>query len=656
MARRSKSASGAAGEAGVPAESAAPLRRGSTTKRYSPEERRALLDELESGSETLTAFCLRRGVSMATVCAWRRAARTPAGRAGRPKDAQRAAPAAKRREHSSEERRAAIEAFSRSGMKQRDFARAFGVSVSTLGKWLSRYAADGPKGLEPRQRGRPKGSGALPKLPERVREEIARTKLRFPDFGLKKVRDFLHRFQGVKVSTGAVRAELDRRQIPRAAPPRPKRKKPLPQRFERARSMQLWQTDITSFLLTRHSTRVYLVAFVDDCSRFVVSHALHVQMRGAHVQEALLEGISRFGKPEAVLTDQGPQYCTWYGKSAFRRLLEKQGIRHSVARSHHPQTVGKCERLWRTINEEFWSRVHPQELGEARERLSHWIAHYNFFRPHQSLEGHVPADRFFGAESALRKTLEGQLSKYELAAALDERDGPRKGVYLFGQVGDEQVSVSGERGELVVHTSSGLSTRIGLDNLGAPPTPAQKELSDGRERERVDGPAACVLERDASASDGEEAAEVCPAADLPSRSQGALDGGQPRGAGGGAPELHADPGDVAWEEASGGGLAGALDPAAACVAAQPAGAGGHAGRPPASTAAAPSPGGDDDGPDQERPASAGEADRGAGTRAGGPGGPDPAALVPAQAEDRAVGVGAADTGGENANAPQGARR
>ncbi len=69
MARGSKGASGAAGEAGVPAESAAPLRRGSRTKRYSPEERRALLDELESGSETLTAFCARRGVSMATVCA-----------------------------------------------------------------------------------------------------------------------------------------------------------------------------------------------------------------------------------------------------------------------------------------------------------------------------------------------------------------------------------------------------------------------------------------------------------------------------------------------------------------------------------------------------------------------------------------------------------
>ena len=41
-------------------------------------------------------------------------------------------------------------------------------------------------------------------MPEAVRAEIARTKLRFPSFWLRKVRDFLSRFQGVRVSTGTV--------------------------------------------------------------------------------------------------------------------------------------------------------------------------------------------------------------------------------------------------------------------------------------------------------------------------------------------------------------------------------------------------------------------------------------------------------------------
>jgi hypothetical protein len=46
----------------------------------------------------------------------------------------------------------------------------------------------------------------------------------------------------------------------------------------------------------------------------------------------------------------------------------------------------------------------------------------------------------------------------ELDAALEQ--APRKSVYLFGQVDDEQVSMVGERGALVVQTSSSSSGRV----------------------------------------------------------------------------------------------------------------------------------------------------------------------------------------------------
>src|SRR5262249_17596835 len=188
------------------------------------------------------------------------------------------------------------------------------------------------------------------------------------------------------------------------APKKPRRKAPRPRRFERTRPRELWQSDITSFVLARPGTRVYLVVFLDDFSRYIVSFGLHVQMRAATVCEVLLEGIARYGKPREVLTDQGPQYFAWRGKSAFRRLLDREGIRPVVARSHHPQTVGKCERLWETIGQEFWERARPSDLAEARVRLSHFVAHYNFFRPHQGIEGAVPAHRFFAAPAALPTT------------------------------------------------------------------------------------------------------------------------------------------------------------------------------------------------------------------------------------------------------------
>jgi hypothetical protein len=110
-----------------------------------------------------------------------------------------------------------------------------------------------------------------------------------------------------------------------------------------------------------------------------------------------------------------------------------------VARAHHPQTVGKCERFWESLKAEFLARVELEDLPDARTRLAHFVAHYNFFRPHQGINGLVPADRYFEAELALRRTHEARLASDELALALSSP--PRTSAYLFGQIGDEQVSV-----------------------------------------------------------------------------------------------------------------------------------------------------------------------------------------------------------------------
>ena len=45
--------------------------------------------------------------------------------------------------------------------------------------------------------------------------------------------------------------------------------------FERATPNQLWQTDLFTFVLKRQNRRVYLVAFMDDHSRFITGYGLH---------------------------------------------------------------------------------------------------------------------------------------------------------------------------------------------------------------------------------------------------------------------------------------------------------------------------------------------------------------------------------------------
>lgn len=460
-----------------------------------------------------------------------------------------------------EERRAAVEAFGKSGLTQRAFSQTWGITDNTLGKWLRWYREGGPKGLEPRPR--KKRAGGFRGLAQPVREEIARTKRQFPDFGLKKVRDFLWRFRGLKVSTGSVRKTLRAQGIGGLPSGKPKSKKrPIVRRFERAAAGDLWQSDITSFVLARHSQRVYLTAFLDDYSRYVVSWGLHLHQKGEIVTEALLEGIGRFGKPKEVLTDQGRQYFTWRGKGDFQKLLEREGIAHVVSRTHHPQTLGKCERFWETVGQEFWSRVQPQDLAEARERLSHFIAHYNHFRPHQGIEGLVPADRFFGAENALRQSLEAQMANHEISLALGE--APRKSVFLFGQIGDRQVSVHGEKGKLVIQTPEGREV-LGYEEMGI-----SKGDEDGNEGSQTD------------ASHEEE--ETGKAAASSGGGAGALGDGERGGEGKSASHGGLDSRALAGPGEQGGGGGEAFGPSASGLAALAASPIGYGGRSPQAAA------------------------------------------------------------------------
>jgi transposase InsO family protein len=63
------------------------------------------------------------------------------------------------------------------------------------------------------------------------------------------------------------------------------------------------------------------------------------------VLEVLRSAIASYGTPEEILTDNGSQYITWRGKSAFAEECEKRGIKQIVAKPRRPQTLGKVERF-----------------------------------------------------------------------------------------------------------------------------------------------------------------------------------------------------------------------------------------------------------------------------------------------------------------------
>jgi transposase InsO family protein len=335
-----------------------------------------------------------------------------------------------------------LDTWRRSGLPAADFSTIVGIAKHTLYTWKKRFEQEGPAGLMDRPRGGRKGS----KLPELTKRTILMLKESNPDWGCQRISDMLVRGPALPASPTAVarvlkEAGYELEEVPTRRHPDKVR------RFERARANQLWQTDLFTFVLKRQNRRVYLVAFMDDHSRFVTGFGLHASQSTALVLEVLRTAITSYGAPEEILTDNGTQYVTWRGKSAFTKELEKRGIRQVVASPRRPQTLGKIERFWGTLWRECIETAVFLDLADAQRRIGHFIDHYNFQRTHQGIDGLVPADRYFGAGSGVLETLKKRVAANALELA---RHGvPKKPFYLTGQVGDKSFSVHAE-GERVI--------------------------------------------------------------------------------------------------------------------------------------------------------------------------------------------------------------
>jgi transposase InsO family protein len=376
-----------------------------------------------------------------------------------------------------------LDVLSRSGLPTTEFADLVGVTSTTLYHWRKRFEAEGAEGLFDKPRGCRGGS----RLPEATRRAVLMLKESHPEYGEDRISALLGRDPALQASPGAVRRALAEAGWEPASAPRAEPHRDQVRRFERARPNQLWQTDVFTFVMKRQGKRLYLVAFLDDHSRYVVGYGLYPTMSAMLVLEAFHAAVTAYGLPEEVLSDQGPQYHAWRGKSRFTREMERLGVRHILARPRHPQTVGKAERFWGTLWRECVSGAVFLDLEDARRRIGHFIDHYNFRRPHQGIENLVPADRFFEAAPEVRRTLEARVQANALELA---RSGvPRKPFYLTGRVGDVDLSIHAEGERVVMCTADGRREEVDLRAAGRRAEPGETQeavpepvAAQGRER------------------------------------------------------------------------------------------------------------------------------------------------------------------------------
>lgn len=102
-----------------------------------------------------------------------------------------------------------------------------------------------------------------------------------------------------------------------------------------------------------------------------------------HVLEELPFPIQR------VQTDRGGEFLG----QAFQEALRDNCIKLRPVRPAWPHLNGKVERSQQTDRVEFWATA---DVGapDLEERLGLWQHPYNWQRPHTSLNGRTPMDRF----------------------------------------------------------------------------------------------------------------------------------------------------------------------------------------------------------------------------------------------------------------------
>lgn len=284
------------------------------------------------------------------------------------------------------------------GQSVRRVATQFGISETTVRKWLRRADVPVPPGVDP--------FGDRSSRPQTVRAPISAQTVTAIEAGRRthqtgKQLAVAHGCSRATVSRYLRRAHLSRARD--LEPVRPANRYELPEpgalihfdtkklgRFDRighritgdrtgqsnARGIG-WEA--VHVAIDDHSRVAHLQVMIDERSKAAV------QMLHDTVGWYRDQGIT----VTAIMTDNG----SCYRSRAFRAACSELGLQHRRTRPYTPRTNGKAERLIQTALRE-WAYVTAYQTSKQRaEALPGWVETYNTTRPHSGIGGIPPMHR-----------------------------------------------------------------------------------------------------------------------------------------------------------------------------------------------------------------------------------------------------------------------
>jgi len=270
-------------------------------------------------------------------------------------------------------------------------------------RWLPRYKTYGEEGLRNIERSTP----AMPnQTPLELETAICDFVVRFPAYGPQRIADELTQ-AGTKVKRSAVYNVLKRRDL------NTRKKRMEYVRIKNGVVATASDLDRDRDLAKHRSLNTRYPGHIVEIDTFYVGTLKGV---GRIYQFTAIDTFSSYGWAElytdksatsacdflthlhenrrnislhAVLTDNGKEFTThWESKNHdFEHLLKDLEIQHRLTKVRHPWTNGACERLNRTILEEFHQVAFRSKIYSSVEVLNQdlqeFLAFYNTRRTHR---------------------------------------------------------------------------------------------------------------------------------------------------------------------------------------------------------------------------------------------------------------------------------
>jgi transposase InsO family protein len=282
------------------------------------------------------------------------------------------------------------EAFRRVG----DFYRHHGTCSQTFRKYYNRYLRSGAEAdLLPQRRG-PKWRER--REPEGIEAEIVACRRR--GMNRYEIHAALRERRDTLPSPSTIYRVLKRYQLNRRTPAmREEKRRIIKDKLGELGHVDLHQLPRDIFLAPPPAT-AYIVSLLDSCSRLAWAEVV-ISKKALPVMFKTLKMINTlnvtYGLMFAeILSDNGAEFASRNNKDEhpFEAMLGELGITHRYTRPYRPQTNGKVERFWRTLDDDLIDGATFDNLEHFANELFEYLIYYNNHRPHQALGGQTPKE------------------------------------------------------------------------------------------------------------------------------------------------------------------------------------------------------------------------------------------------------------------------